>query len=194
TRYGSVVQVIDEFVTNGGDGAPFSPFLPTLRTYASNGNGAVAGLDGFCGAWKAVADAHPGTFLKAQKSVVERVYGAVATRYAQDRGIRYGLTKAALLDIAIVNGVGGGDNTIDEIVRGADATYDPSVSISSGSKIRVNGKEADEISWLVKLLSTWQHVNPAAMSHITVFLSLYTNGHFTFDSKEPFTVRGYAGS
>ncbi|KAJ2791454.1 hypothetical protein H4R21_006318, partial [Coemansia helicoidea] len=186
TKYGSALEVINEFIKTDG-GAQFSALLPTLKDYASNGNGAVAGLDGFCEAWKAVADAHPDAFLKAQTTVVDRMYGAVATRLARDRKIQYGLTKAALLDIAIVNGVGAGMNTIDNIVGSADDESVLQDKAISASKIRVKGKDVDEIHWLETLLKKWRDANPAVQPRVDLFQALLADGRYSFDLKESYT-------
>ncbi|KAJ2767127.1 RNA polymerase II transcription factor B 52 kDa subunit, partial [Coemansia nantahalensis] len=187
TKYGSALEVINEFIKTDG-GAQFSALLPTLKDYASNGNGAVAGLDGFCEAWKAVADAHPDAFLKAQTTVVDRMYGAVATRLARDRKIQYGLTKAALLDIAIVNGVGAGMNTIDNIVGSADDESVLQDKAISASKIRVKGKDVDEIHWLETLLKKWRDANPAVQPRVDLFQALLADGRYSFDLKESYTM------
>ncbi|KAJ2767037.1 hypothetical protein IWQ56_003483 [Coemansia nantahalensis] len=192
TKYGSALQVINEFIKTG-NGAQFSALHPILKDYASTGNGAVAGLDGFCGAWKAAAAANPGAFLDAQTSVVNAVYGAAAMRHAQGRGIQFGLTKAALLDIAIVNGIGAGKNAIDDIVRLTDAASTLIENNLSGVKIRVNGKDVDEINWLQTLLNKWLEVNPAAQPHAHVFLDLIAGRQYSFDSKISLTVSGNTG-
>ncbi|KAJ2770006.1 hypothetical protein IWQ56_002334 [Coemansia nantahalensis] len=190
TKYGSALQVINEFIKTG-DGAQFSALLSTLRDYASTGNGAVSGLEGFCGAW--VAAAKSSVFLDAQTSVVNAVYGAAAIQHAQSRGIRFGLTKAALLDIAIVNGVGAGKNAIDDIVQRADAASTLIENNLSGVNIRVNGKDVDEINWLQTLLNKWLEVNPAAQPHAHVFLDLIAGRQYSFDSKISLTVNGNTG-
>ncbi|KAJ2770890.1 hypothetical protein IWQ57_002457, partial [Coemansia nantahalensis] len=192
--YNNVLPVINEFRSMGGDSGQFDTLLRALEDYGSSNSGEVAGLGDFCDAWKAAAAAQPDTFVKAQKSAVDKMYGAVATRLAQDRGIRLSITKAALLDIAIVNGVGDGMNSIGAIVKRTDAAVVPADNNISGSKIRVNGKEVDEITWLETLMTKWVEANPSAQWRVDLFQMLLDDRRYSFDMKEPYTVKGYAGS
>ncbi|KAJ2772954.1 hypothetical protein IWQ56_001172 [Coemansia nantahalensis] len=194
TKYNNVLPVINEFRSMGGDSGQFDTLLRALEDYGSSNSGEVAGLGDFCDAWKAAAAAQPDTFVKAQKSAVDKMYGAVATRLAQDRGIRLSITKAALLDIAIVNGVGDGMNSIGAIVKRTDAAVVPADNNISGSKIRVNGKEVDEITWLETLMTKWVEANPSAQWRVDLFQMLLDDRRYSFDMKEPYTVKGYAGS
>ncbi|KAJ2800003.1 hypothetical protein H4R21_003343 [Coemansia helicoidea] len=193
TKYHSAQHVISSYRSKGVNNGQFDALVPALNDYATTSTGSVAGLEGFCAAWEAAATANPTAFLDAQISVVDELFGAAARVLAEARNIQFGLTRAVLLDIAIVNGAGEGPSSIREIVRRTDAASALVDNNISGVKIKVDGKDVDEAHWLQTLLTEWVRVNPAAWSHVNVFQALLADRRYSFNSGLPFTVNGSGG-
>ncbi|KAJ2793476.1 hypothetical protein H4R21_005885, partial [Coemansia helicoidea] len=126
-------------------------------------------------------------FKDAQTYVANGLYGSIAKARAEARSVQLSITKAALLDIAIVNGVRSGKDIFEDIVRGADTASFVVDSSAPGAKMKIDGKDVDEISWLNALLKKWEKVNPAAQPHVKVFRELISNGRHSFDSKQTLT-------
>jgi chitosanase len=98
---------------------PLAPYLPRLRELAATGDGAVAGLSGFPGAWAGAAS--DPSFRQVQDAVADRFTYEPAVAIARRVGVRTALGVAILFDTAVQHGVAEDPDGLPSLVSRASA-------------------------------------------------------------------------
>ncbi|KAJ2400571.1 hypothetical protein GGI23_001951, partial [Coemansia sp. RSA 2559] len=118
TGNGDAWQVVKLYMHSSGYGGEFDAYADVIDTYASKGSGSsTSGLSGFCPAWeKAANSSNNNIFFECQDSVLSSNYFSPATTAANGLGIKFDVTKAAILDSAIMDGPGDDSSSLGGIM------------------------------------------------------------------------------
>ncbi|KAJ2772334.1 hypothetical protein IWQ57_001810 [Coemansia nantahalensis] len=90
------------------------------------------------------------------------MYEKPALSVAKEQGVtpKYPITKVFLTQLAVVNGFGDPERSLDAIMKATNELFTQDVDGDSGSQITVGSYKVDEIVWLKELL-----IKAAKMSH-----------------------------
>ncbi|KAJ1725094.1 hypothetical protein LPJ61_005675 [Coemansia biformis] len=184
TKYGSVLAVVNEYMKSPDYKDEFKDVIEQLKKTAAAQSG-PEGLDTFCDAWSKAA-LNAGPFFDAQVTVLRSMYEAPALKAAKGLKIRLPLTKAAMTQAALTNGLGNDGKTIGAVITATNKKFDENYVGPSDSTLKVNGHEVDEIEWLKEFLNAKDVLADKEVQFSDVFRSVLRRGYFTLSDEIEF--------
>ncbi|ORX74725.1 lysozyme-like protein [Linderina pennispora] len=115
-----------------------------MKKLDKSGSGSTSGLDGYCSVWGKLGKSDA-KFRAAQDKVRDEMYFDPSQKLADTLGAQLDVTRAQLYDTTIQHGDGSDPDSVACRFK-ADAKG------SSGSTLKINGHNVDEIVWLTKFL------------------------------------------
>ncbi|KAJ2398866.1 hypothetical protein GGI23_002992 [Coemansia sp. RSA 2559] len=185
TGNGDAWQVVKLYMHSSGYGGEFDAYADVIDTYASKGSGSsTSGLSGFCPAWeKAANSSNNNIFFECQDSVLSSNYFSPATTAANGLGIKFDVTKAAILDSAIVDGPGDDSSSLGGIMVAVANSINETMTGNSGNSVMIYGKyHVDEIVWLKLFLQQRKKVNPSDKPNVASYNYIVANNPYNWDS------------
>ncbi|KAJ2774295.1 hypothetical protein IWQ57_000894 [Coemansia nantahalensis] len=191
TQYGSVLAVVDNYKESSHYKEEFDDIYEAIKTAASDPNSPNAKLDGFCDAW-AKAAKNGSYFALSQIVVARKMYETPTKAYVKEYKIKFPLTRAALIYLAMSNGVGETGKTLGAMIKKTNAKFTADVTGESGNSLKVGQYSVDEAKWLGALLDETDSAAFAFQSDVlSVFRTLINDKQFKLSST--ITFKGLQG-
>ncbi|ORX72729.1 lysozyme-like protein [Linderina pennispora] len=114
-------------------------------------NGSTSGLDGYCSVWGKLGKSDA-KFRAAQDKVRDEMYFDPSQKLADTLGAQLDVTRAQLYDTTIQHGDGSDPDSVGALIKKTSASFKADAKGSSGSTLKINGHNVDEIAWLTKFL------------------------------------------
>ncbi|KAI7834422.1 lysozyme-like domain-containing protein [Kickxella alabastrina] len=150
TAAGDTWQVIQAYHNLTGGNDEFSKYNTVLGERAKNRDGSIAGLEGFCDAWKALA--LNTKFISAQGTVYDNLYFTPSQTQAKTLGLKLSVSLAAFYDTAVSRGSSDSAGSLGGIIKEAKKKVTSNKTGDSKSNLKINGYTIDEIEWLKMFL------------------------------------------
>ncbi|KAJ2772332.1 hypothetical protein IWQ57_001808, partial [Coemansia nantahalensis] len=122
TQYGSALEAIKLYASDSDYKHEFDALLPTLKKYAAQQSGSLAGLEKFCDAWTQAAS-NGNAFRAAQITAIRTLYDEPLREYTSNLGLRYPLSKSVMVDTLLLNGYGSSNDGIDAIIADTSSQF-----------------------------------------------------------------------
>ncbi|KAJ1957228.1 hypothetical protein EC988_000940 [Linderina pennispora] len=136
-------------MTGGKD--EFSQYDAVMKKLDKSGSGSTTGLDGYCKTWEKLGKSDP-KFHTAQEKVRDEMYFDPSQKLADSLNAQLDVTRAQIYDASIQHGIGEGYDSIGGLIKRTNESFKADASGSSGSTLKVNGHNVDEVVWLDKFL------------------------------------------
>ncbi|ORX68180.1 lysozyme-like protein [Linderina pennispora] len=115
-----------------------------MKKLDKSGSGSTSGLDGYCSVW--------GKLGKSGRKVRDEMYFDPSQKLADTLGAQLDVTRAQLYDTTIQHGDGSDPDSVGALIKKTSASFKADAKGSSGSTLKINGHNVDEIVWLTKFL------------------------------------------
>ncbi|KAJ1951118.1 hypothetical protein FBU59_000350, partial [Linderina macrospora] len=134
-------------LTGGKDS--FSKYDAVMKKLDQSGSGSTSGLDGYCSVWSKLGKSDA-KFRSAQDTVRDEMYYDPSQKLADKLGAQLDVTRAQLYDTTIQHGEGSDPDSVNSLIKKTSASFKADAKGSSGSTLKINGHNVDEIVWLNK--------------------------------------------
>ncbi|KAJ2847988.1 hypothetical protein IWW36_003561 [Coemansia brasiliensis] len=177
TARGDALEVIKTFQKSSNYAGEFDQYIDVLEKYANTGSGSTEGLDGYCNAWKKACE-NP-DFFSAQSQVNYSWYSKRSKQYADMFGLKYGISRAVLYDTAVSNDVYTNGTCLGLVLAATNAQFSRNTYGNSGSTLKINGYDVDEMIWLARLLEMRLAMNDEwDVQNVNAFLDAIDQGEY----------------
>ncbi|KAJ1957229.1 hypothetical protein EC988_000941 [Linderina pennispora] len=143
--------VIQQYHKLTGGKDEFSKYDEVMKELDKTNSGSVTGLDGYCSVWEKLGKSDA-KFRCAQNSIRDSMYLNPSQVIADKLGAKLDVTRAQLYDTIIQHGEGTDPDSIDALIERTSASFKANAWGFSGSLLKINGHNVDEIVWLKKFL------------------------------------------
>ncbi|ORX71984.1 lysozyme-like protein [Linderina pennispora] len=137
-----------DYCENINDGPKYDAVMKKLD---QSNSGSVSGLDGYCSVWSKLGKSDA-KFRAAQDKVRDEMYFDPSQKLADKLGAQLDVTRAQLYDTTIQHGDGSDPDSVGALIKKTSASFKADAKGSSGSTLKINGHNVDEIVWLTKFL------------------------------------------
>ncbi|KAJ1946158.1 hypothetical protein EC988_005599 [Linderina pennispora] len=143
--------VLQEYHKMTGGKDEFSKYDAVMKKLDKSGSGSTSGLDGYCSVWGKLGKSDA-KFRAAQDKVRDEMYFDPSQKLADKLGAQLDVTRAQLYDTTIQHGDGSDPDSVGALIKKTSASFKADAKGSSGSTLKINGHNVDEIVWLTKFL------------------------------------------
>ncbi|KAJ2817642.1 hypothetical protein IWW50_006100, partial [Coemansia erecta] len=150
TGTGDAWEFIQEYHKLTGGNDDFSPMDKVLAKYAESGSDSTSGLENYCKVWEKLGKTDL-KFQQAQDMVRDKMYFNPSQKLADELGLKFDVTRGELYDTGIQHGMGGADG-LEALIKDTSDSFTSDATGDSGSTLKVNGYNVDEIVWLRKFI------------------------------------------
>ncbi|ORX65082.1 lysozyme-like protein [Linderina pennispora] len=144
-------EVVQQYHKLTGGKDSFSKYDGVLKKYAQSGSDSTSGLDGYCSVWSKLGKSDA-KFRKAQDSIRDSMYYNPSQKLADQLGLKLSISRAQLYDCGIQHGTGSDADGLAGLIKTTNASFKADAKGSSGSTLKINGHNVDEVAWLTKFL------------------------------------------
>ncbi|KAJ1989771.1 hypothetical protein GGI25_004700 [Coemansia spiralis] len=182
TGSGDAWRVIKTFMSMKGYANEFDEYKDNIDTYIQGNDGSTEGLDNFCDGWKKASDNKSNSFWNAQETILGTEYYKPAQKQTSNLKIALDVTKAAVLDSAIVDGPGSGKTSMGGIIKTTNNMINKDIKGDSGSTLSINGYNVDEIAWLKLFLKRRTTVNSGSKPNVNAYNQIIKDREYSWDT------------
>ncbi|KAJ1665821.1 hypothetical protein EV178_002822 [Coemansia sp. RSA 1646] len=178
TSNGNAWQVVNKYMASDSYGGEFDTYANEIDMYAKDGSSSTNSLDGFCSAWGKAANNATHAFINSQNDILNTNYFSPAAKAANSLGIKLDVTKAAILDSAIMDG----SSSLGRIMLDTNNSINSTIEGNSGNYVMLYGLyKIDEIEWLKLFLKQRQKENSSDMPNVASYNYIIENNPYNWD-------------